>query len=150
MDEQNRTGENMRTFIRHPSDIPIEIHSEGGAPETERHLNNVSAGGLSFKSAAPLAERSIITVRISIVKPAFEATGRVVWCRQENGIYDIGVEFTETRDVFKARMIEQVCHIEHYKKEIREKEGRELSGREAALEWIDKYAKKFQAETIEK
>jgi predicted NAD/FAD-dependent oxidoreductase len=98
----------------------------------------------------PLELGRIITVRISIVKPAFEAKGRVAWCRNENGAFDIGIEFTEARDVFKMRMIEQVCHIEHYKKEIREKEGRVLSGREAALEWISKYANTFQAEPVEK
>ena len=41
------------------------------------------------------------------------------------------------------RMVEQVCHIEHWKKEIREKEGRELTGEQAAMEWIKKYAKDF-------
>jgi hypothetical protein len=140
----------MRSFIRHPSDIPIDVHPEDAMEKMEQHLNNVSAGGLSFTSGMPLELGRIITVRISIVKPAFEAKGRVAWCRNENGAFDIGIEFTEARDVFKMRMIEQVCHIEHYKKEIREKEGRVLSGREAALEWISKYANTFQAEPVEK
>jgi hypothetical protein len=40
-------------------------------------------------------------------------------------------------------MAEQICRIEEYKKEIREKEGRLLDGTDAALEWIRKYAKDF-------
>lgn len=150
MTERNGTGGSMRTFIRHPSDIPIEVHPEDAVEQTEQHLNNVSAGGLSFKSQMPFEDGRVLRIRIMIVKPAFEAKGKVVWCRKEDETFEVGVEFTETRDVFKVRMIEQVCHIEHYKREIREKEGRELSGREAALEWISKFANTFQAETIEK
>jgi hypothetical protein len=54
------------------------------------------------------------------------------------------VEFIESKDAFRIRMVEQICHIEHYKNEIREKEGRLLNGREAALEWINKYAGSFE------
>lgn len=150
MEQRNHAGGHMRSFIRHPSDIPIEVHPEDAVEKTEQQLNNVSEGGLSFKSQTPLELGRLVTVRIGIVKPPFTAKGRVVWCRDENGSFDIGIEFTEARDVFKARMIEQVCHIEHYKKEIREKEGRVLSGREAALEWISKYANTFKAEPVEK
>ena len=42
-------------------------------------------------------------------------------------------------------MIEQVCHIEHYRKEVMLREGRELSAQEAAREWISKYAGDFPA-----
>jgi hypothetical protein len=40
-------------------------------------------------------------------------------------------------------MVEQICHIEHYKREVAEREGRELSGQQAAKEWIAKYAASF-------
>jgi hypothetical protein len=36
-----------------------------------------------------------------------------------------------------------VCHIENYKKEIYQTEGRVLSPEEAAMEWINKYAAQF-------
>ncbi|OGS23558.1 MAG: hypothetical protein A2314_03115 [Elusimicrobia bacterium RIFOXYB2_FULL_50_12] len=138
----------MRTFIRHPSDIPIEVQFENAEAEKEKYLKDISTGGLSFKSDIMLDENAIIRVRIPLIKPVFEARARVVWCRPENGYYDTGVEFIETEDVFKIRMVEQICHIEHYKKEVQEKEGRVLSGREAALEWISKYANTFQTEIL--
>ena len=56
---------------------------------------------------------------------------------------DLIVQFLDQDDSFRARMVEQVCHIEHYKAEVREKEGRAISGEEAAQEWIRKYAKDF-------
>jgi len=40
------------------------------------------------------------------------------------------------------RMIEQACHIEHYRKVWSEK-GRQLSAEEAAKEWIEQYAAAF-------
>ena len=44
---------------------------------------------------------------------------------------------------FIYSMVEQVCHIEQYKKEVLKNEGQGLSGEEAAVEWITKYAKDF-------
>jgi hypothetical protein len=40
-------------------------------------------------------------------------------------------------------MVEQVCHIENYKKEIYRAEGRLLSSEQAAMEWIIRYASRF-------
>lgn len=41
------------------------------------------------------------------------------------------------------RMIEQICHIEHYRKEVERQEGRRLSSQDAADEWISRYAGDF-------
>jgi hypothetical protein len=140
----------MRTFIRHPSDIPIEIDRASACLPIEERLHNVSSGGLCFVSENNLPEGAFITVRLPFVRPPFEAKARVVWCRGGDDLFDVGVEFVESEDSFKARMIEQVCRIEHYKKVIRETEGRELSGKEAALEWIGKFADSFQSESVSK
>ena len=75
--------------------------------------------------------------------PVFQAMGRVSWCRPEGNGFEIGIEFLNKDDMFSARMVEQVCHIEEYKQEVLLKEGRNLSSEEAALEWIKKYAKDF-------
>ena len=41
------------------------------------------------------------------------------------------------------RAIKQVCHIEQYKKDIKEKEGRRLTSQKAAIEWIAKHGAEF-------
>ena len=132
-----------RKFIRHPSDIPIEIHLEDIVSHKKEYLNDISLGGLSFKSRIFLDSGTAIRIRIPLVHPIFEATGRVVWCEKKDGYFDAGVEFLEIDVMFRARMVEQVCHIEHYKKEISKEQGRDVSAEEAAIEWIKKYAKKF-------
>ena len=132
----------MRKYIRHPMDIPIEVVFQGESSKND--LNNLGLGGLSFYTHQVYRAGDIVTIKILLVSPAFEVATKVVWCQaQTQGGYDIGVEFISNEDIFKARMVEQICHIEHYKKEVLEKEGRNLDGRQAALEWIEKYAADF-------
>jgi hypothetical protein len=133
----------MRKFIRHPVDIPIEIHHLALATPREQKLNNISAGGLSLQADQYLEKGTIVDIRIPVSQPPFETKARVVWCEKKGKQFDIGLEFDEEKEAFRARMVEQVCYIQHYKKEIAEREGRILDGREAAQEWISKYAKDF-------
>lgn len=135
----------MRKFIRHPSDIPIEVNIIS-SQVSELHsepLSNISEGGLAFHSATTLDLGTVIVIRIPIIEPTFEVRAKVAWCQQDDGIYDIGVEIIDEEQAFQIRMVEQVCHIEHYKKKVLQSEGRELSGKEAAVEWIEKYAHSF-------
>lgn len=134
---------NMRRFIRHPSDIPIKVFLRDIVYNDQEYLNNIGVGGLSFKSRVPLDKGTIIKVKIPLVRPIFEATGRVVWCEAMKDYYNVGVEFMELDIAYRARMVEQVCHIEHYKKEMQTQEGRSLTGEEAAVEWIKKFAESF-------
>jgi hypothetical protein len=131
----------MRQFIRHPATIPIEVSS--AEPLAQGTLRNVSLGGLAFQSEVRFEPEAIVSVRIPFVTPAFETRARVIWCSARNGRFELGVQFLDPRDAFVGRMVEQVCHIENYRKVVREKEGRQLSAEEAAAEWINKYAAQF-------
>jgi hypothetical protein len=133
----------MRHFIRHPSDIPIEVSpvdQGGGRPP---RLVNVGLGGLAFRSHSAFRPAHVVRVRIDCVRPAFETTARVAWCRACDGEFELGLAFTDPDDAFRARMVEQVCYIEHYRKEVRDTEGRELTTEEAAREWISRNASRF-------
>lgn len=137
-----------REFLRHAVDVPLEVTHAG--PSVRQHRGvNVSFGGLSFTFEEPLAIDEIVTVRVPSVKPPFEATGRVVWSRPENGKYLVGIQFLDAEAAFRARMVEQVCFIENYRKAMLEQEGRTLSTDEAATEWIEKYAGKFPDTTTD-
>jgi len=133
----------MRKYIRHPSDIPIEISQTEYDQLSTENLRDISFGGLSFcaKEALPLGR--LIKIRIPVVEPPFETLAKVVWCERQDGAYEIGVELDNHDDAYRARMIEQVCHIEHYKQQVLTEQGRSLTGAEAALEWIAKYADSF-------
>ncbi len=133
----------MREFIRHPSDIKIEYSIEKNAPDKEEFLHNISEGGLSFRSLKRIEEGTEIDLKIPIHLPPLEVKAMVVWCHKCKDYYDIGVKFMNISTEYRIRMVEQVCYIEHYRKEVLEKEGRKLNGREAAFEWIKKFAGKF-------
>src|SRR5690242_16506997 len=117
----------MRQFIRHPSDVPIEIQS---APENgylRRCIKNVSLGGLAFSSDAAIEPETIIALRFPYLKPAFEVpAARVAWCQNEGSQYAVGVQFLDSEEAFRVRMVEQICHIESYRRDIAQREGREL------------------------
>jgi len=135
----------MRQFIRHPLDVPVEIRTDQCGRATAFQTQDISLGGLAVHSDAPVTPGSLIEVRIAYVEPAFEARARVAWCRprRDGAGHELGVSFLDREDVFRARMVEQICHIEDYRRAIAREEGRELSSEEAACEWIAKYAHKF-------
>lgn len=138
----------MREFIRHPSSIPVQlIKQENNIDETftgTNTLNNVSFGGVSCLCSESVEKGSIVKMTIECVDPAFEIEGRAVWCKPNGDMYEVGVEFIVSKEkLFLLRMIEQICHIEHYRNELLQKEGREISSELAAKEWVAKYADKF-------
>ena len=133
----------QRAFIRHTAGVPIEVRAVPGSAPVTLESTNVSVGGISFVSDRDFAIGSIIEIRIAEVDPPFEARARVVWTSPEDGRFCIGVSFLEEADAFRARMVEQVCSIERYRREVEEREGRTLTAPEAAAEWIAKYAGRF-------
>jgi hypothetical protein len=134
-------------------------------------VSNISQGGLRFHSNHYIEPDQWLHIYIPIDENYFETDAQVCWCRltevtkfkitsrvksaierkadnkisNETAIYDVGVSFCSTSAAFTARMVEQVCYIEKYKKSIHQEEGRELSSDQAAAEWIEKYADQFPA-----
>ena len=143
----------MRRFIRHPAGIPIEVDLSKGAtadqiPDACPTLD-VSLGGLSFRSPRALDPGSLVSVRIALVSPPFESDVRIVWCREAGAGYKVGAVFLNLQDQYRARMVEQICHIETYRRRMFDMERRSLSSEEAAIEWISKFAAHFPgAETV--
>ncbi len=133
----------MRSYIRHPTDVPIELSPAGRLCEEHSRIKDVSVGGLSLKSDTALEIKTLIKIRIPLVEPPFETHGEVVWCKKTTRAYEIGVQFIDEQDAYAARMVEQICHIEHYRIKVKESDGRDLTIEEAAQEWIDKFARDF-------
>ncbi|WP_371824019.1 PilZ domain-containing protein [Hahella sp. HN01] len=162
----------MRQFIRHPTDIPILLekkrpskegsYSESGVctdtiihkspatvgvgccPAASSHcMQNISCGGVCCMSPTSYEVGEKVMVVIAFVRPTFRTPAQVIWCNDVGNGFEIGLRFMSEKDAFAARMVEQVCHIEHYKREVLATEGRRMSGEEAAIEWIEKHAPDF-------
>lgn len=133
----------MRNFIRHASDIPLSVHIEtDNTPQAHQSLN-ISEGGLSFIAEQPIPVGKTVSITVPSISSHFKLQGEVVWCKKLGKHFTIGVQFHNSEENFTARMVEQVCHIESYRKYVLQKEGRILSSDEAAEEWIKKYADRF-------
>lgn len=133
----------MRAYIRHPADVPIEFSPITEQLAEKNLTQDVSMGGLSFSSSKRLTVGTRVKIKIPLVEPTFEAEANVIWCLARPDRFEAGIEFINKDDAFTARMVEQVCHIEHYRMWVKEVEGRSLDGEEAAAEWISKYASDF-------
>ena len=163
-----------RQYIRHPSEIPLEYALTETPPDYHMdYISNVSEGGLSFHSDHYIAPQKWIHLYIPIDENYFEADAQVRWCKEtgyaaessssthqattnhshchssHHNQYNIGVSFRDKEQAFSARMVEQICYIEEYKRTVKQKEGRELTSDQAAAEWIEKYASDFP-QTINK
>ena len=132
-----------REYIRHTIDVPLEVETLSHPRGRVEHGVNVSYGGLAFVSDDCLATGDTIRLRVPTVDPPFEAAARVAWCRPEGDAYLVGVQFTDAGAAFRSRMVQQVCSIENYRKEVLAREGRDLTTQEAATEWIELYAGRF-------
>lgn len=134
-----------RNFMRHPADIPLDIAIRGTHRDVVQRLKDVSEGGLAYLSRRPLGTGSTVVLSIPLVQPPFSAAGVVVWCHRQGSVYEVGVRFADAEDLFAARMVEQVCQIEHYRQQVQRAEGRVLDAETAAREWIKRYAASFPA-----
>lgn len=133
----------MRKYIRHPTGMPLKFSLQGDLPPRRERLKDVSNGGLCFGTAVAMEPGYIVRLLISIADQYFEADAHVVWCREDGGGFDIGVRFDSEEDEFALRMVEQLCYIEQYRRQVAEDEGRHLSSEEAAHEWIERFAADF-------
>jgi hypothetical protein len=131
-----------RQFLRHTVHVPLEVRSVTDSPRVEEGVN-VSYGGLAFSSDRCPAIGEVLRLRIATVEPPFDAEAQVAWCRPEGGRYLVGVAFLDSTAAFQSRMVQQVCSIENYRREVEAEEGRTLTPQAAATEWIAKYAGRF-------
>ena len=130
-----------RQFIRHPAAVPLLFNV---GDKTEKiQVKDVGDGGLCFISHHRINAGKQIHISIPIYDHEFEAHGIVRWCKHNGNQFLIGVAFQQESVIFAIRMVEQICHIENYRKKILAETGTELTSDQAAKEWIAHYADEF-------
>jgi len=130
-----------RQFVRHPSSIPIEVRllAGGRAPAC---ASDIGLGGLAFEYHWPIS----LGVELGFIVPRLaahiELCGRVVRCERKGEVWVIGIAFEGRGEVFRMRMVQQICLIEEYRR--REcAVGRDISSDKAAAEWVARHANRF-------
>ncbi|MDQ6993762.1 MAG: PilZ domain-containing protein [Mariprofundus sp.] len=131
-----------RTYIRHPVDVPVRIFPQQNASAMPVQMSDVGKGGIAFRTDSAMEKGTFLMVAIPHVLPPFEESCTVCWCEPQDDGFEIGIRFLDQQGMFKARMVEQVCYIEEYRRQQMD-DGRELSLEESAREWIEKNAADF-------
>jgi hypothetical protein len=136
-----------RAYIRHPSNVVIQVSPLSAREQLNLEINNISMGGLSFDSHVSFYKDTVVKLKIPSVKPVFKVNAIIRWCREQSNKadrpYELGVEFLDSDDAFKVRMIEQACYIQEYRKEMQAQQGKRMTWNQASAEWIAKNGGSF-------
>ncbi|MFC1479883.1 PilZ domain-containing protein [Candidatus Omnitrophota bacterium] len=141
MEQQNR-----RRFIRHLLVNPLEFQViEDGHYEKTKTVN-VSEGGLMFMSKKDVAAGTIINLQMPLYDKIFKIKAKVMHTKEDAAtkLYSIGVAFVNYADAFKVKLIEQIYLIEEYRVLRSLQLGREITLKEASVEWIKRYSERFE------
>jgi len=131
-----------RQYIRHPAQIPIKVEGATNTHDYQAKTHNISLGGLACESDYSFSPGDSVEIIIPFLTPPFSAHGHIIWCEQYINHFLLGIGFDDNQQAYAIRMIEQICHIEHYM-QTEKLNGRSITSEEAAQEWISKYAKEF-------
>lgn len=132
-------------FIHHPKNFPLTVRKLWFKKSAVDDLSYTSGEGLGlyFRSEKYLSPGSNVEVSIPLRGEEQKFTGQVVLVKNQGEEYEIGLWFEHKDDIHRARIVEQICHIEAYLHEKRRQEGPFVSSEHVAQEWINKFAAAF-------
>ncbi|MFH1753710.1 MAG: PilZ domain-containing protein [Candidatus Omnitrophota bacterium] len=135
-----------RRFVRHPICYPLEFEYAPRKIIERSRTVDVSEGGLLFLSKRNLQSGKTIILKMPLQNRLFRVKAKVVHVQQDREnpkLYNIGVSFYRHSDAFEVKLVEQIYLMDEYRALRAIQLGREVSFKEASLEWVRKYAKKF-------
>ena len=128
-------------FIHHPAGFPLEfkrVWFEGLRRHSEIGHGEV---GLIFESEKHLRPGCVLEVTIPMRSETVSFRGKVVLVRHNGHCYEIGLWLRDGADASRARIVEQICHIEAYTQERKYRDGPYcLNHDRIAQEWITENA----------
>lgn len=123
--------------------MPVELvlRRQGNIPR--QRLHNISLGGVACNSSRGFRRGTSIEMRIPLLGEQARYHGVVAWCRRQAEDYLVGIAFTDEDTLFRARMVEQVCQIQHYRQQLEQERGEPMAIEHCAREWIARHAAEF-------
>ena len=134
-----------RKYFRHPAQIPIVCRCKEHLEPHQGELRDIGCGGMAFVSSSTFEPGDVISVEY----PTFDlpgVAGEIAWSQMVGDgthRHSYGLRFLDGEVFMRARLIEQICRVEIYRRTQRDKHGRQLSPGDAAMEWIEKTAAHF-------
>ena len=128
--------------------MPVELVQRKQACIPRQRLNNISLGGVACNSTRGFRCGTSVELRIPLLGEQARYPGVVAWCRRQDTDYLVGIAFLDEDTLFRARMVEQVCQIEHYRHQREQELGTALEVETVAREWIALHAAEFPSTQI--
>ncbi|KIQ00786.1 MULTISPECIES: PilZ domain-containing protein [Pseudomonas] len=135
----------MRRFLRHNSDLPVELRLRRQAPNPWQRLDNIGLGGAACHSTRPISQGTAVELHIPLLGEQASYPGLVAWCSKQSDAYLVGVAFSGHDTGLRAYMVEQVCRIEQYRRHREQQVGQALPLELIAKEWREQHAASFSA-----
>ncbi|MBR9884413.1 hypothetical protein [Marinobacterium lacunae] len=131
------------SYIQHPDNTPLSLDARPSSPPETPPLPL----GLICNSLNKMPNGTLVEISSPRLAPDMRGIGQIIWCRRLGKGYQLGVAFYTSDDLYAIRMMEQLCHIEHYR-HILVTEGQSLTLECAAREWIEKFAEHFPTDGL--
>ena len=128
-------------FIHHPSTFPLSYKRLWFNKDNDS--DNAQAIGLCFRSEKYLKPGISVEISIPLRGEVQKFRGKVVLVRNMDDHFEIGIWLTQAADVHRARIVEQICHIETYLRTKKHQDGPFVSNERVTEEWVSKYAAAF-------
>ena len=124
-------------FIHHPAGFPIDVKRlwfNDTHPPLDDSPGNI---GVIFESEKYIKPGITLEITIPLRNDVEKFRGKVVLVRNAGTHFEIGLWFSCRADASRARIVEQICHIESYIQEKKYREGPYALNRDRmAQEWI--------------
>lgn len=131
----------MRHFLRHPCEMPVELII--CQQQHRQRLNNISLGGVACNSPRNLQRGLCVELQVPLLGSQARYRGIVAWCQKQPNDYLVGIAFTDGENLFRARMVEQICCIECYRAQCERDCGHPLPIEDIARQWIATHGEEF-------
>ena len=134
-----------RKYLRHPLQVPLVCQCREHLGQHQGELRDIGCGGMGFASSSTFEVGDVISVDYPTIDSQ-ALLGEIMWSDSAGDgtrQHSYGLRFLDCEVFMRARLIEQICCMQIYRRAQREKHGRRLSANEAAGEWISKQAARF-------
>ncbi|NVZ99814.1 PilZ domain-containing protein [Pseudomonas gingeri] len=139
----------MVRFLPHPVDVPVKLTLLEHSCISRHRLRTLSLGGIACPSPRAWRHGSALEMCIPSLGEAACYSGYVAWCLKRKHAFLVGIAFVDEQTLFGARMSEQLCQIERYRK-VREQQNAQPQNIEAiAQEWVQQHANDFSHASLE-
>jgi c-di-GMP-binding flagellar brake protein YcgR len=112
-----------RQYIRHPAEISVEYAISGEQEKTTDLTQDISFGGIRFRGRSYIEPGTVLSLKFPTIHAGYEVSGRVVWSKQKKDHVEMGVEFLDENEAYRAQLIEEICHLKSKQQEEFEAKG---------------------------